>query len=70
MLFHLTRNCEDLLEVGDHPGLGESREMAHELQHQVGPRLTGVHCVVADELRADDVQDVVRGQGFLGFSSR
>jgi hypothetical protein len=31
------------------------------LQHQVRPRLAGVLCVAGDELRADDVQHIVRG---------
>jgi hypothetical protein len=61
MLFNLARNCENLFEVVDHPGFSHQGEVPHELQHQIRPRLAGVLCVACDELRTDDVQDIVRG---------
>jgi hypothetical protein len=61
MLFNLARNCENLFEVVDHPGFSHQREVPHELQHQIRPRLARVLRVAGDELRADDVQNIMRG---------
>lgn len=69
MLFNFTRNRQHIFQVLDHGGLGEEREVLHELEHQAGPRVGGVVPVVGDELLGDLVEDLV-GRQSLRFSSR
>jgi hypothetical protein len=70
MFLNLTRNRQQVFQVGHHPRPGEQRQVLHQLEHQVRPRLAGVGRVVGEELVADFVEDFLGGQVFSRFSSR
>ena len=59
MLFYFPRNRNEVFEIGDHPGVSEQGKVAHQLQHQVGPRLAGILWISLDEAVANGVQQLV-----------